>query len=115
MKAGKEPMRTFGDLLQFYQHKTETPADGQPPAAESSPRPQAGEGQGVREAGVETAAEQPPAAETPPGPQAGEGSGVGAAVIETTAEQPLAAEQPPAEQPPADQSPTAEATEFKDA
>ena len=33
MKAGKEPMRTFGDLLQFYQHKTVAPADNQPPAA----------------------------------------------------------------------------------
>ena len=39
MKVGKEPMRTFGDLMQFYQQKptappepkTATPADGQPP------------------------------------------------------------------------------------
>ena len=38
MKAGKEPMRTFGDLLQFYHHKTVGPADGQPPAsAEQAP------------------------------------------------------------------------------
>jgi hypothetical protein len=25
MKAGKEPMRTFGDLLQFYQQQPATP------------------------------------------------------------------------------------------
>jgi uncharacterized protein len=33
MKTGKEPMRTFGDLLQFYQHKTVAPEDHQPSAA----------------------------------------------------------------------------------
>ena len=32
MKAGKEPMRTFGDLLQFYQQKPAAADDGQPPA-----------------------------------------------------------------------------------
>ena len=32
MKAGKEPMRTFGDLLQFYQHKPAAADDNQPPA-----------------------------------------------------------------------------------
>jgi len=30
MKTGKEPLRTFGDLLQFYQQKTTAPSDGQP-------------------------------------------------------------------------------------
>ncbi len=35
MKSGKTPMRTFGDLMQFYQQK---PADdGQPPAKEDAP------------------------------------------------------------------------------
>ncbi len=33
MKKGKEPMRTFGDLLQFYQVKTAAPADEQKPPA----------------------------------------------------------------------------------
>ncbi len=33
MKTGKEPMRTFGDLLQFYQHKTVDPDDHKPSAA----------------------------------------------------------------------------------
>ncbi len=33
MKVGKEPMRTFGDLLQFYQHKTVAPDDGHLPAS----------------------------------------------------------------------------------
>ena len=37
MKAGKEPMRTFGDLLQFYQHKVVVPADGQPPSPAEQP------------------------------------------------------------------------------
>jgi uncharacterized protein len=30
MKAGKEPMRTFGDLLQFYEQKQQGPDDSQP-------------------------------------------------------------------------------------
>jgi uncharacterized protein len=38
MKAGKEPMRTFGDLLQFYKQK-ETPDDHQPPAKQEKPKP----------------------------------------------------------------------------
>jgi protein Tex len=37
MKTGKEPMRTFGDLLQFYQHKTVPPTDGRPTAAAEQP------------------------------------------------------------------------------
>jgi len=37
MKAGKEPLRTFGDLLQFYQTKTVAPSDGQPPAVVPEP------------------------------------------------------------------------------
>jgi len=39
MKAGKEPLRTFGDLMQFYQHKASTPATGQsaPAAAPAEP------------------------------------------------------------------------------
>jgi uncharacterized protein len=32
MKAGKEPLRTFGDLLQFYKQKPDVPEDNQPPA-----------------------------------------------------------------------------------
>ncbi len=33
MKKGKEPLRTFSDLMQFYQHKTVEPGDHKPPAA----------------------------------------------------------------------------------
>ena len=33
MKAGKEPMRTFGDLAQFYEDKTVAPEDSQPPTS----------------------------------------------------------------------------------
>ena len=40
MKVGKEPMRTFGDLMQFYQQKTTAPEDGQPPTeGETAPTP----------------------------------------------------------------------------
>jgi len=38
MKNGKEPMRTFGDLLQFYQQQPT--GDGHPPAAAEEPPPQ---------------------------------------------------------------------------
>ena len=37
MKAGKEPMRTFGDLLQFYQQKEPEPAATVPPPAAVPP------------------------------------------------------------------------------
>jgi len=33
MKKGKEPLRTFSDLMQFYQHKTAAPEENQPQAA----------------------------------------------------------------------------------
>ncbi len=60
MKTGKEPLRTFGDLMQFYQQKTVAPADGQtPPAA----KPVAELPQPVAETAVE---QSPPAVETPP-------------------------------------------------
>jgi hypothetical protein len=35
MKAGKEPLRTFGDLMQFYQQKTSAPPDAPSPAKEN--------------------------------------------------------------------------------
>lgn len=37
MKAGKEPMRTFGDLMQFYQQKTTAEEDKQPPVGDLPP------------------------------------------------------------------------------
>ena len=39
MKKGKEPLRTFSDLMQFYQHKTVAPTDAQPPAAPTDAQP----------------------------------------------------------------------------
>jgi hypothetical protein len=56
MKAGKEPLRTFGDLVQFFEtRQTEPPTDHPPePLAASQPAPE-------------------PLAESPaPGPQPGE-------------------------------------------
>jgi uncharacterized protein len=94
MKAGKEPMRTFGDLLQFYQHKTVGPDDGQLPAPASQP-PAASEQ-------APAAVEQPPVADKVPFedfplPQAGEGPEVRAGDVETANDQPSAAgEQPSA-------------------
>ena len=41
MKKGKEPLRTFSDLMQFYQHKTVEPTDQQPPAAAEPAAPEA--------------------------------------------------------------------------
>ncbi len=37
MKTGKEPLRTFSDLMQFYQQKPATTNDGQPPPAAEQP------------------------------------------------------------------------------
>jgi hypothetical protein len=38
MQKGKEPLRSFSDLMQFYQGKRETPPTAEPPTGqESSP------------------------------------------------------------------------------
>jgi hypothetical protein len=41
MKKGKEPMRTFGDLLQFYQMQEKPPEPPPPPdvSTEGEPAP----------------------------------------------------------------------------
>ena len=36
MKEGKEPMRTFGDLMQFFDQKTKPPENAQKPAGQSA-------------------------------------------------------------------------------
>jgi transcriptional accessory protein Tex/SPT6 len=59
MKAGKEPMRTFGDLLQFYQQKPVAPEKDQPPAAAAEPP-------AAKEPPPAVAEAPPTAAETPP-------------------------------------------------
>ena len=41
MKKGKEPLRTFSDLMQFYQHKTDAPTDSKPPVAPTDAHPPA--------------------------------------------------------------------------
>jgi uncharacterized protein len=63
MKAGKEPLRTFGDLMQFFQQKTVAPTDGQAPAA-GSPPPVASEPAPASNQ-PPVASEQPPAAAEP--------------------------------------------------
>jgi protein Tex len=37
MKKGKEPLRTFGDLMQFYQQQTVAPEKNPPPVAPQRP------------------------------------------------------------------------------
>jgi uncharacterized protein len=75
MKTGKEPLRTFGDLMQFYQQKTEAPADAQPaptaiPALEKPPA-------AAPPPAVETTSDaQPPFAKGDDGTEKGEGEGL---------------------------------------
>ena len=70
MKKGKEPMRTFGDLMQFYQHKTAGPDDHPPaaaeqaPAAASVPAPQTQEEQPAVKDEATVVVEQPVVVET---------------------------------------------------
>jgi hypothetical protein len=59
MKVGKEPMRTFGDLMQFYQHKTVAPTDNHPPAAAEQPAPPPAQPTAIAEQPPVTV-EQPP-------------------------------------------------------
>src|SRR5208282_3179486 len=56
MKTGKEPMRTFGDLFQFYQHKPVDPDDHKPPAAVPEAPPTKEETPVVQEPAAETVA-----------------------------------------------------------
>ena len=73
MKTGKEPLRTFSDLMQFYQQKPAAANDGQPPPA----------------------AEQPPAVAAEP-PDAAEPPVVIAQPAATEDVPPVIEEQPPA-------------------
>lgn len=84
MKTGKEPMRTFGDLLQFYEHKREPPAapPQRPPAVPPSAE-----------------APSPAASAEPPTPPA-------APVTETPADIAPPAEMAPTGTPPTDAAPT---------
>ncbi len=86
MKKGKEPMRTFGDLMQFFESKTDskkpsapnkkehgqkrTPAESDVPPAEAAPEPVATAAAGL----AETNAGLPPPAPAPPPPPEPAGS-----------------------------------------
>ena len=61
MKAGKEPMRTFGDLMQFFHQGTETPA--------APPEKQVGK---EKKKAAKPASEQPVQAPAVPLPAEGE-------------------------------------------
>jgi uncharacterized protein len=65
MKTGKEPLRTFSDLMQFYQQKTAAPTDGPPPPAAEQPPAIATEPTTIA-AEPPAAVAQPPAAEHAP-------------------------------------------------
>jgi uncharacterized protein len=82
MKAGKEPMRTFGDLMQFFEQK-HVPGDNKPAAAERGPARAAATvdaPQAVEAAGQPAAVDHPPGATTTPGvvpgsPSSADGTG----------------------------------------
>jgi len=63
MKTGKVPLRSFGDLLQFYELKHEEP-DGQPPAQPPTPESAAKKSE-ISETPVAAEQQTPVAAEQP--------------------------------------------------
>jgi uncharacterized protein len=105
MKTGKEPLRTFSDLMQFYQHQTVEPSDNKPPAAEPAPA----EAAAVRET--------PAVASEPLGDQATASEAVVPepvvieAACEPFASEPLAQEPPASDPPLADEHAPAEKRE----
>jgi hypothetical protein len=72
MKVGKEPMRTFGDLMQFFETKQAEPPTDHPPqplaASQPPPEPPAAS----QPAPEPLAASQPTPEPALPQPQAGE-------------------------------------------
>ncbi|MBN2580361.1 MAG: helix-hairpin-helix domain-containing protein [Pirellulales bacterium] len=113
MKAGKAPMRTFGDLLQFYEFKQKPPA---PPEVPGITTPEGTPSSVPLESG---SAEVPPAAPPPaePTPQLGETTSepVTAELIPETAPtestpEPVAVD-PPQETAPAESAPESVALE----
>ncbi|MBN1394754.1 MAG: helix-hairpin-helix domain-containing protein [Pirellulales bacterium] len=83
MKTGKEPMRTFGDLLQFYRQKPAEADDQPPPAKEESPKPAPVETDPAPPVEQDTPAEEKP--ESLPSDPPTENPGV---VAEESSEQP---------------------------
>jgi uncharacterized protein len=63
MKKGKEPLRTFGDLLQFYELKQQ-PGDA-PQAPQPAAEPQATEPQAIEQQAAVSEQTAPPEVETP--------------------------------------------------
>jgi hypothetical protein len=61
MKAGKAPLRSFGDLLQFFELKHDAP-DGSPPAAPAPPAAPVDSKQSAQQ----PVAEKPPVAQETP-------------------------------------------------
>ncbi len=109
MKEGKEPLRTFGDLMQFYQHKTVEPTDHQPPTAAE---PAASEAAAVPEMPTvaaelaigEPVVPEPAACEATaceavtPEAMAGDAALCGSAASEPVADEPLASDATPADE-----------------
>jgi protein Tex len=93
MKTGKEPLRTFSDLMQFYQHKTTTPTESQPAAAESQPATVESQPATVEPPVVESTAvpETPPVVSEPVVSEP--------AVVESPLEEPAAAQSAAVESP----------------
>ena len=104
MKKGKEPLRTFGDLMQFYQHQTVEPTDNKPPTAAEPAAPEAAAVHETPAVEHEPAACAPAVSETViPEPLA-----VEAVAYESVTSEPVADEPPASEVPPADDETSAE-------
>jgi transcriptional accessory protein Tex/SPT6 len=86
MKTGKEPMRTFGDLVQFYEAKKQEPPEDRPVPPPAAEGPTAG-----------VAAPEPPVAPPAGVPEAAEGPEMKPAAAEAAPAEPPAAGPPAAE------------------
>ena len=108
MKTGKEPLRTFGDLMQFYQHKTVEPSDNKPPAAEPAPAEAVAAAESPAVVSEPVAYEPIGEAATTAEPVVPELPVVEAVVNEGVADEPAIAEPPASDQPPAAEQAPAE-------
>ena len=86
MKTGKEPMRTFGDVVQFYEAKKQEPPEDRPVPPPAAEGPTAG-----------VAAPEPPVAPPAGVPEAAEGPEMKPAAAEAAPAEPPAAGPPAAE------------------
>jgi len=110
MKKGEEPLRTFSDLMQFYQHKTTDPIDDKPPAATEPAAPEPAAVQETPSVASEPVVSEPVVCES----VASEPVGSEPVVNESLAGEPIASEPVVSESPAADNETLAEKRETAD-